>query len=122
MTYRVVLIQSEEGYSISCPGLPGCASQGEAEEEALENIKDAIREYLAAVDETQGGDSAGKILFVDVTDESLPKQDIKEKRKPVKVRTMNLGLPFFTNVNELIHLLECPRCNPAIQDSQPGED
>jgi predicted RNase H-like HicB family nuclease len=51
MTYKVRLRQSEEGYSVSCPGLPGCWSQGETEEEALENIKDAIREYLAAVDD-----------------------------------------------------------------------
>jgi predicted RNase H-like HicB family nuclease len=53
--YKVVLQKSEEGYSVNCPGLPGCWSQGETEEEALENIQDAIQEYLAAVDEiTQG--------------------------------------------------------------------
>ena len=51
MTYKVRLQWSEEGYSVSCPGLPGCWSQGETEEEALENIKEAIREYLAAVDD-----------------------------------------------------------------------
>lgn len=51
MNYKVRLQKSEEGYSVSCPGLPGCWSQGETEEEALENIRDAIYEYLAAVDE-----------------------------------------------------------------------
>jgi predicted RNase H-like HicB family nuclease len=51
MTYKVLIHESEEGYSVSCPGLPGCWSQGETEEEALENIRDAIHEYLAAVDE-----------------------------------------------------------------------
>jgi predicted RNase H-like HicB family nuclease len=51
MNYKVVLRKSEEGYSVSCPGLPGCWSQGESEEEALENIRDAIREYLSAVEE-----------------------------------------------------------------------
>ena len=51
MNYKVRLQESEEGYSVSCPGLPGCWSQGETEEEALENIKIAIQEYLAAVDE-----------------------------------------------------------------------
>ena len=50
MKYRVVLQQSEEGYSVHCPGLPGCWSQGGTEEEAIENIKDAIREYLDAVE------------------------------------------------------------------------
>ncbi len=48
MNYRVVLSHSDEGFSISCPSLPGCHSQGETEEEALENIKSAIQEYLEA--------------------------------------------------------------------------
>ena len=51
MNYKVRIQESEEGYSVSCPGLPGCWSQGETEEEALENIRNAIQEYLAAVDE-----------------------------------------------------------------------
>ncbi|MHB1937392.1 MAG: type II toxin-antitoxin system HicB family antitoxin [Acidobacteriaceae bacterium] len=46
MTYRVVLQQSEEGYSVSCPGLPGCWSQGATETEALDNIRSAIQECL----------------------------------------------------------------------------
>lgn len=58
MTYRVVLQQSEEGYAVSCPGLPGCWSQGETEAEALENIRIAIQDYLAAVEElTQDEDT-----------------------------------------------------------------
>jgi predicted RNase H-like HicB family nuclease len=48
MKYRVALIQSDEGYSVSVPGLPGCQSQGETREEALENIRSAIAEYLEA--------------------------------------------------------------------------
>ena len=46
MKYRVVLGQSEEGFSVSCPGLAGCWSRGNTEEEALANIRDAIREHL----------------------------------------------------------------------------
>ncbi len=46
MRYKVALYRSEEGYSVSVPGLPGCCSQGTTEKEALENIADAIREYL----------------------------------------------------------------------------
>jgi predicted RNase H-like HicB family nuclease len=46
MKYNVALYRSEEGYSVSVPGLPGCCSQGQTEEEALENIAIAIREYL----------------------------------------------------------------------------
>ena len=48
MKYKVVLKKSKEGYSVSCPGLPGCWSQGKTEDEALKNIQDAIREYLEA--------------------------------------------------------------------------
>jgi predicted RNase H-like HicB family nuclease len=48
MRYKVKLHKSEEGYAIWCPSLPGCWSQGESEEEALENIKDAIEVYLDA--------------------------------------------------------------------------
>ena len=50
-SYRVVLRQSEEGISVSCPGLPGCWSQGATEEEALANIRIAIREYIEAAEE-----------------------------------------------------------------------
>ena len=49
--YRVVLRHSEEGYSVSCPGLPGCWSQGATEEEAIANIQIAIQEYVAAAEE-----------------------------------------------------------------------
>jgi len=49
--YKVALYPSEEGFSVSVPGLPGCWSQGTTEHEALQNIEDAIREYLAVVTE-----------------------------------------------------------------------
>lgn len=55
VTYKVVLRGSDEGYSVSCPGLPGCWSQGATEEEALANIREAIQEYLAARDEIVSG-------------------------------------------------------------------
>jgi predicted RNase H-like HicB family nuclease len=47
MKYKVALHRSDEGYAVSVPGLPGCWSQGETEQEALANIAEAIREYLA---------------------------------------------------------------------------
>ena len=52
MKYKVVLLESEEGFSVSCPGLPGCWSQGATEQEAIENIRDAIQEYMAAIAES----------------------------------------------------------------------
>ena len=51
MKYKVVLEQSEEGFAVSVPGLPGCHSQGATESEALENITEAIHEYLEVVAE-----------------------------------------------------------------------
>ena len=62
--YRVVLRRSEEGYSVSCPGLPGCWSQGATEQEALENIRDAIREYLEAVAELTRGKDVREVEVV----------------------------------------------------------
>jgi predicted RNase H-like HicB family nuclease len=57
MKYKIVLQKTDEGYSVLCPGLPGCWSQGDTEAEAIDNIKDAIQEYLAAVyDSIKGTD------------------------------------------------------------------
>ncbi len=61
MKYRIALHKSKEGYSVSVPGLPGCWSQGTTEREALENIKDAIREYLSVVDEQLRGEDIREI-------------------------------------------------------------
>ena len=54
MKYPVALMRTEEGYSVSCPSLPGCWSQGATEEEARANIQEAIREYLAVAIELEG--------------------------------------------------------------------
>lgn len=51
MKYNVALKKSEEGYSVSVPGLPGCWSQGGTEEQALSNIGEAILEYLEVAQE-----------------------------------------------------------------------
>ena len=49
--YPVSLQETDEGFSVWVPGLPGCASQGQTEQEALDNIRDAIQEYLAVAGE-----------------------------------------------------------------------
>ena len=51
MRYKIAVLKTDEGYSVSVPGLPGCWSQGVTEEEALQNIRDAIQEYLAVRDD-----------------------------------------------------------------------
>ena len=64
MKYRVALQRSEEGYSVSVPGLPGCWSQGATEEEALENIRDAIREYIAVAQDLTAGAEVREVEVV----------------------------------------------------------
>ena len=64
-TYRVVLHQSDEGFSVSCPGLPGCWSQGATEDEALAKIRVAIREYVEAAEELARA-SEGRVVEVAV--------------------------------------------------------
>ncbi len=61
MKYKVILQESDEGFSVSCPGLPGCWSQGETEEEAVENVRHAIREYLAALAKTLEGEEVREV-------------------------------------------------------------
>jgi predicted RNase H-like HicB family nuclease len=61
MKYRIALHKSEEGYSVSVPGLPGCWSQGATEKEAVENIRDAIREYLSVVEDQLRGEDIREI-------------------------------------------------------------
>ena len=53
MEYPVVVEKDEEagGFVVYCPTLRGCVSQGETEDEALENIKDAIRTYLLSLED-----------------------------------------------------------------------
>ncbi len=64
MKYKVVLEESDEGFAASVPGLPGCHSQGATEQEALENIADAIRDYLAVAAEL--AEEAGRVREVEV--------------------------------------------------------
>jgi predicted RNase H-like HicB family nuclease len=47
MKFIVILEPEEIGYSIHCPSLPGCVSQGDSREEALANIREAIEGILA---------------------------------------------------------------------------
>ncbi len=47
MKFTVILEPEEIGYSIQCPALPGCVSQGDSREEALSNIREAIEGILA---------------------------------------------------------------------------
>jgi predicted RNase H-like HicB family nuclease len=49
---QVIIYPGEDGYwVVECPSLPGCISQGKTKEEAIVNIKEAIRGYIAALEE-----------------------------------------------------------------------
>jgi len=66
MKYKVFLQQSEEGFAVSVPGLPGCHSQGTSEQEALDNIAIAIAEYLEVVAELGQGKAVRQVEVMDV--------------------------------------------------------
>ena len=53
MIFKVVLETDREdgGFNVSCPAIPGCHSQGDTEEEALENIREAILGCLEVLNE-----------------------------------------------------------------------
>jgi predicted RNase H-like HicB family nuclease len=61
MKYKIALHRSDEGISVSVPALPGCWSEGDTEEEALANIRDAIQEYLAALEDRLQGTEVREI-------------------------------------------------------------
>jgi predicted RNase H-like HicB family nuclease len=64
MKFAITLEKDEDGFIIvSCPALPGCHSQGRTEEEAIANIEEAIRGYIAS--KRKHG-------------ETLPKSEVKE--------------------------------------------
>jgi predicted RNase H-like HicB family nuclease len=50
LPYQIVLHKSEEGYAVNCAALPGCWSQGKPSRKRMQNIRDAIEDYLAAAE------------------------------------------------------------------------
>ncbi len=65
MKYKVVVKPTDGGFSVNCPGLPGCWSQGATEAEAIGNIRDAIAEYRAAVAQTLVGEDVREVEVAD---------------------------------------------------------
>jgi predicted RNase H-like HicB family nuclease len=61
MKYSVALMPTEEGFSVCCPGLPGCWSHGATEEEALANVREAIRQYLDVAKELAGRENLREV-------------------------------------------------------------
>ncbi|MCK4328006.1 MAG: type II toxin-antitoxin system HicB family antitoxin [Candidatus Diapherotrites archaeon] len=65
MKFSVVLEKEDKGYSVSCPALPGCHSQGETKKGALKNIKEAIELYVETLNtrvRPHGAVSVAKVM------------------------------------------------------------
>ena len=52
----ILSLQDDGGYSVVCPALPGCVSQGDDRREALENIREAAELVLDASDNEAGSE------------------------------------------------------------------
>jgi len=69
--YKVIFEPAEEGgYTVYVPSLPGCISEGDTYEEALENVKEAIKEWIE-VSEQFGDEIPQSDVIVDVVEVSL---------------------------------------------------
>jgi len=68
MNLKVVVAEAPEdgGFIVSCPALPGCHSEGETIEEALQNIKDAIQGCLAVLNERAQQTRGARIIEISV--------------------------------------------------------
>jgi predicted RNase H-like HicB family nuclease len=44
--YDVLIFEEEDGFTVTCPSLPGCITEGDTEEEAIRNVREAIKAYL----------------------------------------------------------------------------
>ena len=67
MNLRVILEPSDEGgYSIFVPALPGCISEGDTREQALENIHEAIQLYIEPVEDDCSFNASSELLEITV--------------------------------------------------------
>ena len=67
MNLKIVLEPAEEGgYTVYVPALPGCISEGDTREEAINNIKEAIELYLETVEDEAIGIEEGNYEVIDI--------------------------------------------------------
>jgi predicted RNase H-like HicB family nuclease len=68
MKLKIVLEPSDEGgFTVYVPSLPGCISEGDTEEEAINNIKEAIELYLEPIDDDVLSSSSSKTVVKEIT-------------------------------------------------------
>ena len=66
LSLPIIVETDSDGYFVSCPALQGCYSQGETYEEAVENIKDAIRGCIQALDKELFPPTEKEVAYVEV--------------------------------------------------------
>ena len=66
MKLKIVLEAEEAGFSVYCPQLPGCASQGETKSEAIANIKKAAKLYLWSIQKDKAALNKNRVLIKDI--------------------------------------------------------
>ena len=76
MKFKVVLYETDEGFAVFCPSLPGCLSQGDTRDEALENIRIGIREFVEVIWEEINRDTAKDLAENDDLTVSLAEVDV----------------------------------------------
>ena len=76
MKFKVLLYETDEGFSVDCPTLHGCWSEGETRDEALENIQIGIREFLEATWEKINQDLARDLAENDDLSVSLAEVEV----------------------------------------------
>ena len=92
MKFKVVLYESDEGFTVFCPGLQGCITEGDTLEEAFENAQIAIREYIEAAwieakEEMARDADEDCILSITVGDVEVDLEGL-EKAEAEEVRTL----------------------------------
>ncbi len=119
MTYGITLVESDEGWAVSCDQLPGCCSQGATRAEAVANIREAMAEYLAAQAEEISGDASVRSVAQEivVVGASRPKRPGIRQKDAVRVlekcgfRVLRQGK--HATMSNGVVMLQVPRPNPV---------
>jgi predicted RNase H-like HicB family nuclease len=91
MTFKVELLKTETGYAAGCPDLPGFVSQGETEDQVLQNIRTALGEQVIS---RAGEQEAGEIRYIDIP--YIEPHDLQQQRRKhgfLKIRPFTMNLP-----------------------------